>query len=83
MNMATKPTAEQNVVVNANGYYLLTTMEDALSIAAVAARSVRVDRDWGGGAVKWKYADRSNDNTVEMNFLTPAQLAELALKENT
>ena len=78
-----EPTA--NIIVNISASALLLTEEDAVKLSMLLLHSRHVESDWGSSAntCRWKYANRSEGTQVTLSLLSPAQLAELALKENT
>jgi len=74
-----------NVVVAINASALLLTEPDAVALAMLILKSRHVERDWSNSAsstCRWKYrASAEGGATVELSMMSPAQLAELALKE--
>lgn len=79
--MGTQDTAN-TVVVTLNSEALLLTEEAAVALALLVLRSQHLERDWKAptGGCRWKYRE-VRENTVELARLTPAHIAELALKE--
>lgn len=73
------PTA--NTAVSINTSAVLLTEEDAVALAVLLLRSQHLERDWKAhtDGCRWKYRD-GYENSVELAQLTPAHLAELALK---